>query len=238
MSAELNDVSKRYGNSYALKNVNFSFETGKIYGLLGPNGSGKSSTLKLLAGLVYPSSGKVTIDGVPVTRKAAVKVGYLTELDMFYDTFSVENMIDFYETQFHDFDKEKALQLLEYMELQPRVKIKQLSKGKRGRLKLVLVLSRKTDLLLLDEPFSGLDPMVRDSIVRSLLSFIDFETQTVIIATHEINEIEALLDEAYILQDGIVKDHCIVEELREERGISVMEWLKSNTNNEYKGEEI
>jgi ABC-2 type transport system ATP-binding protein len=238
MSAELNDVSKRYGNSYALKNVNLSFETGKIYGLLGPNGSGKSSTLKLLAGLVYPSSGKVTIDGVEVTRKAAVKVGYLTELDMFYDTFSVENMIDFYETQFHDFDKEKALQLLEYMELQPRVKIKQLSKGKRGRLKLVLVLSRKTDLLLLDEPFSGLDPMVRDSIVRSLLSFIDFETQTVIIATHEINEIEALLDEAYILQDGIVKDHCIVEELREERGISVMEWLKSNTNNEFKGEEI
>lgn len=237
MSAELKDVSKKYGNSFALKNVDLSFETGKIYGLLGPNGSGKSSTLKLLAGLVYPSSGKVTIDGEPVTRKAAVKVGYLTELDMFYDTFSVENMIDFYETQFHDFDKEKALHLLEYMELQPRVKIKQLSKGKRGRLKLVLVLSRKTDLLLLDEPFSGLDPMVRDSIVRSLLSFIDFETQTVIIATHEINEIEALLDEAYILQDGIVKDHCIVEELREERGISVMEWLKSNTNNEYKGEE-
>ncbi|TYR76782.1 ABC transporter ATP-binding protein [Rossellomorea vietnamensis] len=237
MSAELIDVSKKYGNSFALKNVDLSFETGKIYGLLGPNGSGKSSTLKLLAGLVYPSSGTVAIDGEAVTRKAAVKVGYLTELDMFYDTFSVENMIDFYESQFHDFDKEKALQLLEYMELQPRVKIKQLSKGKRGRLKLVLVLSRKTDLLLLDEPFSGLDPMVRDSIVRSLLSFIDFETQTVIIATHEINEIEALLDEAYILQDGIVKGHCIVEELREERGISVMEWLKSNTNNEYKGEE-
>ncbi|MGF2617204.1 ABC transporter ATP-binding protein [Rossellomorea vietnamensis] len=237
MSAELNDVSKKYGNTYALKNVNLSFETGRIYGLLGPNGSGKSSTLKLLAGLVYPSSGHVTIDGEEVTRRAALKAGYLTELDMFYDTFSVENMIDFYETQFHDFEKEKALELLDYMELQPRMKIKQLSKGKRGRLKLVLVLSRKTDLLLLDEPFSGLDPMVRDSIVRSLLSFIDFETQTVIIATHEINEIEALLDEAYILQDGIVKDHCIVEELREERGISVMEWLKSNTKNKVKGEE-
>ncbi|WP_113927443.1 ABC transporter ATP-binding protein [Bacillus sp. P14.5] len=237
MSAELNDVSKKYGNTYALKNVNLSFETGRIYGLLGPNGSGKSSTLKLLAGLVYPSSGHVTIDGEEVTRRAALKAGYLTELDMFYDTFSVENMIDFYETQFHDFEKEKALELLDYMELQPRMKIKQLSKGKRGRLKLVLVLSRKTDLLLLDEPFSGLDPMVRDSIVRSLLSFIDFETQTVIIATHEINEIEALLDEAYILQDGIVKGHCIVEELREERGISVMEWLKSNTISEFKGEE-
>ncbi|MGM0844130.1 MAG: ABC transporter ATP-binding protein [Bacillota bacterium] len=238
MSAEFNDVSKKYGNSYALKNVNLSFKTGKIYGLLGPNGSGKSSTLKLLAGLVYPTSGQVTIDGEEVTRKAALKAGYLTELDMFYDTFSVEDMIDFYETQFEDFEKEKALELLKYMELQLKMKIKQLSKGKRGRLKLVLVLSRKTDLLLLDEPFSGLDPMVRDSIVRSLLSFIDFESQTVIIATHEINEIEALLDEAYILQDGIVKNHCVVEELREKSGLSVMEWLKANTNGELEEEEI
>jgi ABC-2 type transport system ATP-binding protein len=236
MSAALDNVSKKYGNAFALKDVNMVFEKGKIYGLLGPNGSGKSTTLKLIAGLVTPTSGKVTIGTEIVTRKAALKTGYLTELDMFYDSFSVADMIHFYETQFPDFLREKALELLEYMELDPKMKIKQLSKGKRGRLKLVLVLSRQTELLLLDEPFSGLDPMVRESIVRSLLSFIDFEFQTVIIATHEIHEIEALLDEAYILQHGIVKNHCIVEELREESGLSVMDWLKTNTKKETKGE--
>jgi ABC-2 type transport system ATP-binding protein len=236
MSAELNKVSKKYGNAHALRDVSMSFEKGKIYGLLGPNGSGKSTTLKLIAGLVNPTSGEVTISGEKVTRKASEKAGYLTELDMFYDSFTVEDMIDFYESQFPDFQRERALELLEFMELQPRMKIKQLSKGKRGRLKLVLVLSRKTEILLLDEPFSGLDPMVRDSIISSLLSYIDFDIQTVIIATHEINEIEALLDEAYIMQDGTVKNHCIVEELREESGLSVMEWLKETTKSDMKGE--
>jgi ABC-2 type transport system ATP-binding protein len=238
VSAVLENVSKKYGSSHALTGVSMSFEKGKIYGLLGPNGSGKSTTLKLIAGLVNPTSGEVRISGENVTRKAAKKAGYLTELDMFYESFTVMNMIDFYESQFSDFQLEKALELLEFMELDPRMKIKQLSKGKRGRLKLVLVLSRQTELLLLDEPFSGLDPMVRDSIVRSLLSFIDFESQTVIIATHEINEIEALLDEAYILQDGVLIDHCIVEELREERGMSLIGWLKAKTKNKDKGEEI
>ncbi|RIW37647.1 ABC transporter ATP-binding protein [Bacillus salacetis] len=238
MSASLDTVSKKYGNIHALTDVSMSFEKGKIYGLLGPNGSGKSTTLKLIAGLVHPTSGEVRISGEKVTRQAAGKAGYLTELDMFYDSFTVMNMIDFYESQFSDFQREKALELLNYMELKPTMKIKQLSKGKRGRLKLVLVLSRKTELLLLDEPFSGLDPMVRDTIVKSLLSFIDFESQTVIIATHEISEIEALLDEAYILQDGVLKDHCIVEELREESGMSLMDWLKARTQNKDKGEEI
>ncbi|WP_456274913.1 ABC transporter ATP-binding protein [Bacillus sp. AK031] len=229
MTAQLSKVTKKIGDIYALKDADLNFEKGKIYGILGPNGSGKSTTLKILAGLVSPSAGKATINGKEVTRRASGKVGYLTELDMFYDSFTVENMIDFYDSQFDDFRRDKSQELLEFMELQPKMKIKQLSKGKRGRLKLVLVLSRKTELILLDEPFSGLDPMVRDSIVKSLLSFIDFESQTVIIATHEINDIEAILDEAYILQDGIVLNHCQVEELREHHGLSVMEWLKTNT---------
>ncbi|CRK84563.1 ABC transporter ATP-binding protein [Neobacillus massiliamazoniensis] len=227
MTVKLLNVSKRYGKDFSLKNVSLTFETGKIYGLLGPNGSGKSTTLKMIAGLVYPNNGTVEVDAEEVTRKICKKVAYLTELDMFYPSFTVGNMIEFYASQFSDFDMEKAENLLIDMKLDRAKKIKQLSKGNRGRLKLVLALSRKTQVLLLDEPFSGLDPMVRDSIVKSLLSYINFDEQTVIIATHEIDEIEPLLDEVIVIFQGDIIGQKNVETLREEEGLSVLEWFKS-----------
>jgi ABC-2 type transport system ATP-binding protein len=226
VTVKLRNVSKRYGKDFSLKNVSLTFETGKIYGLLGPNGSGKSTTLKMIAGLVYPNNGRVEVDAEEVTRKICKKVTYLTELDMFYPSFTVGNMIEFYASQFSDFEMEKAEQLLIDMKLDRAKKIKQLSKGNRGRLKLVLALSRKSPVLLLDEPFSGLDPMVRDSIVKSLLSYINFDEQTVIIATHEIDEIEPLLDEAIVIFQGDIIDQKNVETLREEEGLSVLEWFK------------
>ncbi|WP_462410488.1 ABC transporter ATP-binding protein [Neobacillus sp. Marseille-QA0830] len=227
MTIQLRNISKRYGKDFSLKNVSLTLETGKIYGLLGPNGSGKSTTLKMIAGLVYPDHGQVEVNGEQVTRRISQKVAYLTELDMFYPSFTVGNMVDFYASQFADFDTNKAQQLLQDMKLDPAKKIKQLSKGNRGRLKLVLALARKASVLLLDEPFSGLDPMVRDSIVKSLLSYINFDEQTVIIATHEIDEIEPLLDEAMVILHGEIIGQKNVEDLREESGLSVLEWFKS-----------
>ncbi|MCM3316418.1 ABC transporter ATP-binding protein [Rummeliibacillus stabekisii] len=231
MAVKLSNVSKKYGKEFSLKNVSLTFETGKIYGLLGPNGSGKSTTLKMIAGLVYPNSGKVEVGNEEVSRKISKNVAYLTELDMFYPGFTVANMIDFYTTQFTDFDPVKAEELLKEMKLEREKKIKQLSKGTRGRLKLVLALSRNAPVLLLDEPFSGLDPMVRDSIVKSLLSYINFDLQTVIIATHEIDEIEPLLDEAIVIFHGKIIGQKNVEELREEEGLSVLDWFKDTAKN-------
>lgn len=227
MSIELNGVTKRYGSEKALNDVTLHFEPGKIYGLLGPNGSGKSTTLKLITGLVYPNSGTVSVLQEKVTRRVSKNVAYLTELDMFYDSFTTGKMIDFYHTQFPDFDREKAFQLLQEMELSVDKKIKQLSKGNRGRLKLVLTLARDVPVVLLDEPFSGLDPLVRDSIVKSLLTYINFEKQTVIIATHEIDEIEPIMDEVVAIYNGNIIGHENVETLREEQGLSVLEWFKS-----------
>ncbi|UQW98936.1 ABC transporter ATP-binding protein [Rummeliibacillus sp. G93] len=231
MAVKLSNVSKKYGKEFSLKNVSLTFETGKIYGLLGPNGSGKSTTLKMIAGLVYPNSGKVEVGNEEVSRKISKNVAYLTELDMFYPGFTVANMVDYYATQFTDFDSVKAEELLKEMKLEREKKIKQLSKGTRGRLKLVLALSRNAPVLLLDEPFSGLDPMVRDSIVKSLLSYINFDLQTVIIATHEIDEIEPLLDEAIVIFHGNIIGQKNVEELREEEGLSVLDWFKDTAKN-------
>jgi ABC-2 type transport system ATP-binding protein len=235
MALVLENVTKSFGKKVALKNINLSFEKGRIYGLLGPNGSGKSTMLKLMTGLVFPNNGTVTLNGHPVTRKSSEHVAYLTELDMFYDVFTVGETVNYMASQFSDYNIEKARELLGEFKLDPTQKVKSLSKGNRGRLKLVTTLSRDTDAILLDEPFSGLDPMVRDSIVNSLLKYIDFENQILIIATHEITEIESLLDEAIAIHYSTVIGQESVETLREEQGLSVLQWFKQVSREQGEG---
>ncbi|AWM16247.1 ABC transporter ATP-binding protein [Bacillus inaquosorum] len=227
MEITLEHVSKKYGRQTAVNDVSITLSSGRIYGLIGPNGSGKSTTLKMMAGLLFPTSGLVKADEKPVTRDMVRQTAYLTELDMFYPHFTVKDMVNFYQSQFPDFQIEQAYKLLNEMQLDPKKKIKKLSKGNRGRLKIVLALARRASVILLDEPFSGLDPMVRDSIVNSLVSYIDFEQQIVVIATHEIDEIETLLDEVIILANGEKVEQRDVEDIREQEGMSVLQWFKS-----------
>ncbi|MEK5106690.1 ABC transporter ATP-binding protein [Cytobacillus sp. FSL K6-0129] len=231
MMIEIHKVNKKYGFNQVLKDISFTIRPGKIIGLVGPNGSGKSTILKLISGLTYPSSGEVNVLGEPANRRIASKVIYLTEADSFYPSFTVRDMLNFYESQFADFEQDKAMELLQFMNLNDSVKIRSLSKGNRGRLKLVLALARRAPILLLDEPFSGLDPMVRDSLVQGLLSFIDFEKQTVLMATHEIEEVETVLDELIMIEDGKFLGQYHVETIREEKGLSIKEWMKET----YKG---
>ncbi|SNS61818.1 ABC-2 type transport system ATP-binding protein [Bacillus sp. OK838] len=226
MTVELQDVTKKYGSITALDGVSLTFEVGKIYGVLGANGSGKSTLLKLIAGLAKPHHGEVTVDRVPVSRRTASVVSYLSELDFFYTNFTAGQYIDFHASQFADFNLDKAIEMLAFMKLDVRKKVRTMSKGNRGRLKLVLALSREAPVVLLDEPFSGLDVMVRESIVRSLLSYIDFERQMVIMATHEIEEIEKILDEVIVIKDGKAIGKEEAEDLRENGGKSVIGWLK------------
>ncbi|MEK4690146.1 ABC transporter ATP-binding protein [Bacillus sp. FSL W8-1202] len=227
MEIKLEHVSKKYGRHTAVNDVSITLSSGRIYGLIGPNGSGKSTTLKMMASLLFPTSGFVKVDEEQVTREMVRQTAYLTELDMFYPHFTVKDMVNFYQSQFPDFQTEQAYKLLNEMQLNPEKKIKKLSKGNRGRLKIVLALARRADVIVLDEPFSGLDPMVRDSIVNSLVSYIDFEQQIVVIATHEIDEIETLLDEVIILANGEKVAQREVEDIREQEGMSVLQWFKS-----------
>ncbi|ARK31896.1 ATP-binding cassette domain-containing protein [Halalkalibacter krulwichiae] len=219
-------VIKRFMSKTALKEVDLKLTTGKIIGLIGENGSGKSTTLKLIAGLTHPTKGIVTVNGTKANRLAN-QVSYLSELDAFYGFYNVGQTIDFYATQFADFKLEKAEQIREFMKLDRNAKLKQLSKGNRGRLKIVLTLAREVPVLLMDEPLSGLDPMVRESIVRGLISFIDLEKQVVLIATHEIKEIEAILDEVILIKDGKIVGHRDVEQLRSEENVGIVEWMTS-----------
>ncbi|WP_339229404.1 ABC transporter ATP-binding protein [Oceanobacillus sp. FSL K6-2867] len=221
----LSNVSKRYGTKKALDHVNLELTPGKLIGLVGENGSGKSTTLKLIAGLNYPTNGEVQVNGEKVTRRIANSVSYLSELDEYYRFFTVKKAIEFQASQFKDFDKEKAYEILKFMKLDPNDKLKHLSKGNRGRLKIVLSLARNVPVILMDEPFSGLDPMVRNSIVKGLISFIDLEKQLVLITTHEIREVENILDEVVAIKAGSIIGHHNVEELREQKQMGIVDWM-------------
>ncbi|MDO6657982.1 ABC transporter ATP-binding protein [Anaerobacillus sp. 1_MG-2023] len=220
------NVSKRYLRKQALSDVNVRIPEGKIIGLVGSNGSGKSTFMKIIAGLVVPSEGKVMLNEEKVSRRSAKKVAYLSELDAYYSFFTVKETIRFFASQFSDFNLEKAHDIVKFMEVNQDQKVKHLSKGNRGRLKIALTLARDVPIILMDEPLSGLDPMVRDSIVKSLLSFIDLEKQTVIITTHEVTEIEPLLETVIAIRNGKVLALEDVETIRERDRMRIVEWLK------------
>lgn len=222
---KLSNVTKKYGTKTALEHVDLELDSGKLIGLIGENGSGKSTMLKLIAGLIHPNTGEITVNGEKVTRHSASSVAYLSELDEYYSFFNVKQTIEFHASQLPDFDLEKAYEIMEFMKLDPTKKLKHLSKGNRGRVKLVLALARKAPVVLMDEPFSGLDPMVRNSIVKGLISFVDLDNQLILITTHEIKEVEHILDEVVAIREGAILAHHNVDDLRKENQQSIVDWM-------------
>lgn len=225
---KVNNVTKKYILHPAVKTVNVTINRGKIIGIIGENGSGKTTLLKLLAGLLQPSSGSVTVDSKKVNRKISKKLAYLTDMDYYYPYFTVIELVNYYESQFLDFDKKKALEIVSFMKLDHDQKIKYLSKGNRNRLKIAVTLGRNAPYIILDEPFSGLDPMVRKAIINSIIKFVNLEEQTVIMATHEVNEVEPILDEVLLMENGKVIAHESVDSIREEHSMDVANWMESH----------
>ena len=223
---ELDGVSKKYVGQQALNNASLALPGGKIVGLVGPNGSGKSTMLKIMAGLVHPGGGSVKVNGKKVTRRSAAEVAYMSELDILYPFYTVEETLLFNAGLFPDFDLAKAREMLVSMQLEPGKKVKALSKGNRGRLKIVLVLARDVPLVLMDEPLSGLDPMVRDAIIKSLISYLNLARQTVIMSTHEVAEVEPILDTVVAMRNGRICGMAEVEDIRGVHGLSLVEWMK------------
>ena len=224
---ELENVSKKYGGQQALDDVTVTIPQGKIIGLVGENGSGKTTLLKLIAGLLTPDSGTATFNGRPITRRIATDIAYMPDADLFYPYFTVNQLFNFYESQFTDFDIMKAKEIAQFLKISLDSKIKNLSKGNRGRVKIAVTLGREAHYYLLDEPFSGLDPMVRDDIAKGLIRFTDTERQTVLMSTHELKEVEPLLDEIVVLRAGKIIAHETVDEIRDTYGKDATSWMVS-----------
>lgn len=223
---QFQNVAKKFPGAEALREVTFDLPRGKIIGIVGPNGSGKSTTLKLIAGLLQPDRGTVLVDGEKASRLIARKVAFLHETDQLYGFYRIAEILNLYRNLYEDFDMAKANEMLEFLQLDPNQKIGGLSKGNKMRIKLVLVLSRNAPLLLLDEPLSGLDPMVRESIIKGLISFLDMEKQTVVLTTHEVEEVEPLLDIVAALKDGTIYKVEETEVIRSKYGLSLIDWMK------------
>lgn len=224
---ELKSISKKYGGRQALDDVTLTIPQGKIIGLVGANGSGKTTLLKLTAGLLTPSAGKATFSGNPITRKIASQIAYLPDADLFYPYFTVKQLLDFYDSQFKDFDLVKAKEILQFLNVTLDAKMKNLSKGNRGRVKIAVTLGREASYYLLDEPFSGLDPMVRDDIAKGLIRFTDTERQTILLSTHELKEVEPLLDEIIVVKNGEIIAYEAVDEIRDMHGMDASSWMVS-----------
>ncbi|MEX3624351.1 ABC transporter ATP-binding protein [Viridibacillus arvi] len=220
-------VSKKYGKKTVLSDVSFTIPKGKIIGLAGENGSGKSTLLKIIAGLLHPTSGRVQLDGRRSNRGSAEHIAYLPDLDLFYPYFTGEELFRYYDTQFVDFHYDKACIVAQFLNIPLDVKLKNMSKGSRGRVKMAATLGRDASYYLLDEPFSGFDPLVRENLIKGLIQFTDSETQTIFLSTHEIREVEPLLDSIIVLQKGKIVGQEEIENIREIYNQDTITWLKN-----------
>ena len=220
-----NDLSKSYGPVKALDHVNLNLEEGKIIGLLGPNGSGKTTLIKLASRLLVPTEGSITICGKEPSPETKAMVSYLPDRNYLPDWMNSEDLLDMFEDFFSDFDRARAIEMLESLNIDMKMPLKKMSKGTKEKVQLILTMSRHAKLYLLDEPIAGVDPAARDYILRTIISNYD-ENATVLISTHLIADVENVLDEAIFLKEGQVVLHQGVDELKESTGKSVDEYFR------------
>lgn len=219
---ECRDLTKCYekGAAPALDHVNLKLMRGRIIGLLGPNGSGKTTLIKLVNGLLTAQTGELLIDGKPVGIETRRIVSYLPERNSLDLSMTVEECIRYFQDFYEDFDKTRAYEMVRNLQIDPRAKIKTLSKGTREKVQLILVMSRRAQLYILDEPIGGVDPAARDYILQTIIRNYD-ENATVLISTHLIADVESILDEVVFLKNGHVVLYAPVDAIREENGKSV-----------------
>ncbi len=219
---EAENLGKSYFNKQALQGVNLTVPQGKIVGLLGPNGSGKTTFLKIAAGILHPSSGKMLIDGQEPGVYTKSIVSYLPDTDYFLKWMKIEDAVQYFKNFYSDFDAQKVSELLEFMKLDPTSSIKSLSKGMKEKLKLTLVLSRKAKLYILDEPLGGVDPTAREKILDAIINNFS-ENSSMIITTHLVNDIERIFDDVVFISAGAIVLQGNAEELRLSKNKSIDE---------------
>lgn len=217
---ECKSLCKYYGKKKVIENLDLKITKGKIVGLLGINGCGKSTLIKLANGLVTETSGEVLIYGKRPSIESKKIVSYLPDKNYLGQFSKVKDAINFFCDFYEDFNKNKALEMLQKLYINLNDKIKTLSKGTQEKLQLVLVMCREADLYFLDEPVAAVDPAARDYILNTLIGQFE-NNSSVIITTHLIQDIENILDEVVIIKDGKVFLHKPVDEIREKEGKSI-----------------
>lgn len=217
---EMTNISKKYEKKQALDNINITIESGKIYGLLGPNGSGKTTLIKIINDLLTPTSGEVFIKGKKPGIESKKIISYLPERTYLNMNFKVKEILDYFEDFYENFDRKKAQDLLKKLNINEQDKLKTMSKGTKEKVQLILVMSRKADLYILDEPIGGVDPASRDYILETILNNFD-EKSSMIISTHLIQDIETILDNVIFINKGKITLNESADNIRKEKGKTI-----------------
>ena len=217
---ECKGLTKQYGRTLALDDVSFTLEEGRIVGLLGPNGSGKTTFIKLCNGLLTPSSGELRICGYAPGKESKALVSYLPDRPYLPNWMDVTQALDMYEDFYADFDRKRALEMLAHLGIVEKQRIRQMSKGTKEKVQLILVMSRAAKLYLLDEPIGGVDPATRDYMLKTIIT--KYEPQsTVVISTHLIADVEQALDQVIFIDHGRIVLQSDTDLIRAEKGMSV-----------------
>ena len=220
-------LTKYYGNGAApaLNNLYMNLQPGRIVGLLGPNGSGKTTLLKLIAGILTTNTGIIQVCGKPIGPESKALVSYLPDRTYLRNNQKIREQMDYFEEFYADFDRPRAENMLRNLGIDPEQRFGTLSKGNKEKVHLVLVMSRRAKLYLLDEPIGGVDPAARDYILNTIISNYD-PSATVVISTHLIQDVEPVLDDFVFLFRGNVVRAGSVDADREETGKSLDELFR------------
>lgn len=217
----IDNLSKCYSKEMtAVDDLNLVLPKGKIIGLLGPNGSGKTTLIKMISGILKPTTGNILIDGMEIGERTKACVAYLPDCDFLPGRKRIADIVNYYADFYDDFSKKKAEEMLEALQINPKDRFHTMSKGTKEKVQLVLVMSRSAKLYVLDEPIAGVDPAARDYILRTIINNYNPEA-SVIISTHLISDIESVLDEVVFIKYGKMTLHATVDEIRDEKGKSV-----------------
>ena len=213
-------LCKSYAGTQALRDVDLHLPAGRIVGLLGPNGSGKTTLIKILAGLLCPTSGQATICGEPIGVSTKARVSYLPDKMYYAGWMRASDLMELFSAFYADFRRDRAEAMCRALGIDLSAKVKSMSKGTKDKLQLILVMCRQASVYLLDEPIAGVDPAAREFILQTILTNYSPES-TVLISTHLIADVEPVLDEAVFLKDGSVVIYDAVDNIRTREGKSL-----------------
>lgn len=217
---ECRGLTKSYGRKTALSGVDLTISRGKIVGLLGPNGSGKTTLIKLACGLLTPTAGQILVEGKEPGVESRLAISYLPDKNYLNDWMKVSDLVDYFKDFYSNFDPRRAYDMLSKLNIDPDLRLKTLSKGTKEKVQLILVMSRDAQLYLLDEPIGGVDPATRDYILSTIIGNYNPDA-AVVISTHLIADVEKVLDEVIFINRGQVMLQSSVDQIREEKGMSV-----------------
>ena len=217
---EVSHVSKSYGNNRVLDDVTFNITKGKIVGLLGPNGSGKTTLIKLINDLLKEDSGTIKVEGLDLGVETKKLISYLPDKNYLNNNMTVLELLNYFKDFYEDFRIDKAKELIGKLNLDLNQKLKTMSKGTKEKVQLILVMSRKAKLYILDEPIGGIDPAARDYIINTILTNFS-DDASLLISTHLISDLEKVLDEVIFLKNGKVVRCGSTDEIRKETKLSI-----------------